>query len=65
MHIKGHTVELVPGKESGSSTKSNSSIILVVEVVEVPVELVPGKESGSSTKSISSIITTSSSSRSS
>ena len=46
MHIKGHTVELVPGKESGSSTKSISSIILVVEVVEVPVEIVPGSGEG-------------------
>ena len=46
MHIKGHTVELVPGRESGSSTKSNSSIILVVEVVEVPVEIVPGGGEG-------------------
>ena len=46
MHIKGHTVELVPGKESGSSTKSISSIILVVEVVEVPVEIVPGGGEG-------------------
>ena len=46
VHIKGHTVELVPGRESGSSTKSNSSIILVVEVVEVPVEIVPGGGEG-------------------
>ena len=46
MHIKGHTVELVPGRESGSSTKSNSSSILVVEVVEVPVEIVPGGGEG-------------------
>ena len=46
MHIKGHTVELVPGKESGNSTKSISSIILVVEVVEVPVEIVPGGGEG-------------------
>ena len=46
VHIEGQTEELVPGKESGSSTKSNNSIILVVEVVEVPVEIVPGSGEG-------------------